>query len=265
MLRAMLELDRSSVSPRSARRFARLAVFLSLGVLGATSACDDKSAPAAKDAAPPPSAAPSAAPVEEAPTSTVLSMDDKALTVNGTKVLFEGPDVRGRLSGAVVGKPKVAGETVSLAVVRTAKAAKVALVVAALKEAKASSVVVKAQKRDNAMSEILVGWDAAPPCAAVATIGKDVSISVWTVGGTVAKRFAKGMAGPDVTLGSEGLRKVAGACESPIAFLAGDESVSFGLLFDLALATKDTEDKRIAALKFGLPVDSPVPGRKVTP
>lgn len=230
--------------------------------LGLGVGCDEKP-PAKADAAPAATApVPSASAVEEAPLVTTLSMDDKALSVNGDKVVFDAPDTRGRVAAALAGKPKIAGEAVSLAVVRTTHAAKVALVVAVLRDAKAGSVRVKAQKRDNAMSEITVAWDTPPACAAVASIGKDASISVWTAGGTLAKRFAKGMAGPDVTLGSEGFRKVMGACESPIALLGADESVTFGLLFDLALATKETEDKRVAALRFGLPLEA-VPGRKV--
>lgn len=239
---------------------------ITASALLALAACDEKPAPKATAAsatsAPPP--APSATAPEE-PSAPVLSMDDKALTVSGTSVPFDAPNVPGRLASALSGRPKVAGEAVSLAVIRSAKASKVALVIAALRDAKASEVLVKAQKRDGAMGELTVAWPTLPPCAAVAYLGKDVSISVWTVGGTVAKRFAKGMAGPDMTLGSEGLRKVASACESPVALLAADDSVTFGLLFDLALATRESEDPRVAKLKFGLPASAIVPGRKVSP
>lgn len=257
----------SHADPRGRPSLARTAALvlatcaLCVGPVG----CDEKPAtkPTAASATSAPPPPPSSAPEE--PTAPVLSMDDKALSVSGATVPFDAPNVPGRLTAALAGKPKVAGEAVSLAVVRSAKATKVALVVAALREAKAAAVVVKAQKRDGAMGELTVAWPAAPPCTAVAYLGKDVSISVWTAGGTVAKRFAKGMAGPDMTLGSEGLRKVAGACESPVALLAADESVTFGLLFDLALAARESEDARVAGLKFGFPADAPVPGRKVSP
>lgn len=261
----------SPASPRSGASRNRVAFVRTLGVSVAACAlcvglggCDEKPAPK-PTAATSASAPPAPPPAPEAPAAPVLSMDDKALSVSGTTVPFDAPDVPGRLAAALSGKPKVAGEPVSLAVVRSAKAPKVAQVVAALRGAKAAAVVVKAQKRDGGMGELTVAWPSAPPCTAVAYLGKDVSISVWTAGGTVAKRFAKGMAGPDMTLGSEGLRKVAGACESPVALLAADESVTFGLLFDLALATRESEDARVAGLKFGLPAEAPVPGRKVTP
>ncbi len=252
----------------------RLATVLALALVSPLAACDDKAKDGtsnAKEAASASAAVastkPSAqAPKEEpAPTQTTLSLDDVALTVNGDRVLFEGPDAKGRIAAALAGKPKIAGEKVPLAVLRAAKTPKVVMVVAALKEAKASGVLVRAQKRDNAMSEIDVSWEAPLPCSAVASIGKDVAISVWTVGGTTAKRFAKGMAGPDLTLGSEGFRKGVNACESGIAILAADESVTWGLVFDLALATKDSPDsKKLMALKFDLASDA-VAGRKVTP
>lgn len=238
-----------------------------LSVLVSTPACDEKTKTSElKDAAVAPtvSAAPSA---PKEPESTTISMDDAAVTVNGSRVAFDAPDARGRITAELSGKPRVAGETVPLVVLRAAKATKVALVVASLKDANAKSVVLRAQKRDGQMSEIpimLTRGAAVAPCSAIATIGKDVAISVWTVGGTTAKRFAKGMAGPDLTLGSEGFRKVIGACDSPVAYLAADESVSWGLLFDLAQTTKDVEDPKLKSLAFGLTVEAPVAGRKVT-
>lgn len=250
----------------------RLATALALALASTLAACDDKAKDGTSSAKEGASAAavsakPSAqAPKEEpAPTQTTISLDDVALTVNGDRVPFEGPDAKGRIAAALAGKPKIAGEKVPVAVLRAAKTPKVVLVAAALKEAKAAGVLVRAQKRDNSMSELELSWEAPPPCSAVASIGKDVAISVWTVGGTTAKRFAKGMAGPDLTLGSEGFRKGVNACESGIAILAADDSVTWGLVFDLALATKDSPDsKKLMALKFGLASDA-VAGRKVTP
>ncbi len=229
--------------------------------------CDDpKPGPGATSSAKP-SAAPTVAPVVEAPTTTSVSMDDNAVTVNGTRIAFDGPDPRARIATELVGKPKIAGENVPLVALRNARAARVAIAVAALKDAKASGVVVRTQKRDNATGELPVGWaDPPPACSAVAMIAKDVSISVWTVGGVVARRFAKGMAGPDLTLGSEAFRKGASTCDSPIAYVAGDEGIQWGLVFDLALAAKEGgEGGAFRAQKVGLVLDPPVPGRKVTP
>ncbi len=241
-------------------------VLLAWGLSLALAGCDEKPAPATgkADSAPP---AASSAPAPEPPATLILTVDDKAVTANSTRIPFEGADPRARIAAALAGNPRITGQRVTLAVMRPAKATRVAQAIAALKDAKASSILVKAQKRDGATGEIAVGWDPSPPCAAVAVIGKDVSISVWTVAGTPGQRFAKGLAGPDLTLGSEGFRKAINACDSPIAHVAGDESVPFGLLFDLALTTKDeaAENKINRALKFGVLLDAPAPGKKVTP
>ncbi len=240
----------------------RIGLFAALLALG----CDDPKPGAGSAPTGKPSAQPTAAPVE-APTTTSVSMDDTAVTVNGTRIAFDGPSPRARIATELAGKPKIAGETVPLVAQRNAKAARVAIAVAALKDAKAAGVLVRTQKRDNATGELPVGWvDAPVACSAVAMIAKDVSISVWTVGGTVARRFAKGMAGPDLTLGSDGFRKGASTCDAPIAYVAGDEGIQWGLVFDLALAAKEGgEGGAFRAQKFGLVLEPPVPGRKVTP
>jgi len=236
-------------------------VFLAL----ALAACDDKpkdtpQLPAAPSAPP---AASSAAPKE--PETTTVSMDDTAITINGARVPFDGADPRARIAAELGGKPKIAGETVPLVVMRPAKANKVAIAVAALKDTKAKGVVVKGQKRDGQMAEIPVSFGASAPCVAAASIGKDVAINVWTIGGTTARRFAKGMAGPDLTLGSEGLRKAIAACDTKVALLTADESVTWGLLYDLALTTKEDPDPKTKDVTFALTVETAVAGRKATP
>lgn len=244
-----------------------LALAFALGPLALVAGCDDKPKDAPKEApsaSATPSAAPSSAPPKE-PETTTISMDDAAVTINGARVPFEGAEPRTRIATELGGKPKVAGEVVPLVVMRPAKATKVAIAVAALKDAKAKSVVIKAQKRDGQMAEIPVSFGASAPCVAVAQIGKDVAINVWTLGGTTAKRFAKGMAGPDLTLGSEGFRKQIAACDTKVAVLSADESVTWGLLYDLALTTKEDPDPKSKDVAFALATESVVAGRKVTP
>ncbi len=258
----------ASLSADSSRLRTSTCLLGLIGLVCAIAACDDKPKDVAptKDAAPVPLVAATASAAPKEPETTTISMDDTAVTVNGSKVPFEGQNPRARIVTELMGKPKIAGEVVPLVVLRAAKASKVSIVVGALKDALAKSIVVRAQKRDGQMAEAPVSLATPAPCSAVAMIGKDVAISVWTVGGTTARRFAKGMAGPDLTLGSEGFRKTIAACDSPVAVLAADDSVSWGLVYDLALTTKDVaNDPKISALAFGLTIEVPVAGRKVTP
>lgn len=251
----------------------RVALFLRSGLVPAAFAivctlvaCDDKPKESAKDAAPVviATASASATPPKE-PESTTISMDDAAITINGSRVPFEGAEPRVRIATELGGKPKIAGEAVPLVVMRPAKASKVAIAVAALKDAKAKSVVIRGQKRDGQMAELPVSFGATAPCVAAASIGKDVAINVWTIGGTTARRFAKGMAGPDLTLGSEGFRKAIAACETKVAVVTADESVTWGLVYDLALTTKEDPDPKTKDVTFALTTDAAVAGRKFTP
>jgi hypothetical protein len=226
--------------------------------------CDEpkKSAPLPELTAKPTVVTPSAPP---APVMTTVSMDENAVTINGTRVPTEGADFRKRLATELAGKPKIAGETVSFIVTRNAKMHKVASAVLALSDAKANEVLIKGPKRDGSPGELLVGYGGdTPACSLVAAIGKDVAISIWPSSGGAARRFAKGMAGPDTTLGSEALGKAVAACTSAVAFLGADESTPWGLVFDLANATKETaKSGTINVKRFHLLPDPPTPGRKV--
>ena len=240
--------------------------FLALATLSLSLACDDKPAKTEPSASAKPAVSAEAPPAPK-PTTTYLAVNDTAITMNGSPVQFEGLDPKGRIVQELAGKPKGAGEGVTGEIARHTKAQKVAIVLAAMKEAKATGVTIKTAKRDGVVTDVSFGYqDAPPPCSAVAFIAKDISISVWPISGQVAKRFAKGMAGPDLTMGGEAFRKASASCDSPMAYVAADESITWGLVFDLALAGKEGgEGGAFRAQKFGVPLEVPVPGRKVTP
>jgi hypothetical protein len=241
------------------RDFACLAILTSI-----LTACDEPRSTAVVpviSAVAPPSACAKPA---EAPAMTVLSMDENALTVNGTRIALEGPELRARVAAEVLGKPKIAGETVTLVVTRKPKVSKVSAVLLGLKDAKASAVVIKGPKRDGTTGEIPIGYGPMSVCTAVAHIGTDVAISVWSAGGGGVKRLAKGMAGPDTTLGSQAFEKSVNACDSSTAVLSADESITWGLIFDLALASKEAANAGFKAQRFIVLSEPAAPGKKVT-
>jgi hypothetical protein len=102
----------------------------------------------------------------------------------------------------------------------------------------------------------------ASSCAAVGMITKDNAINVWTYGGSVAQRFSHGFAGPDITLGSAALAKLANACDASTQFVAGDDSIKWGVVFDLALASSQTPGFKPTSTV--VLAKTPVPGRKVS-
>jgi hypothetical protein len=216
---------------------------------------------ASASVAPPTASAP---PPPAPPSKPALAMDDTGASVGGDRVDFAMPDVKGRLGVALANKP-VAGEELALDAARDTKVPKVATLFLALTAAKVKAVRVRTPKRDRSMAEIvfLLGIKR-PDCTAVGFIGKDGSISTWPSGGATATRFSHGMAGPDLTLGAPGIRKLASACDGSLWALSGDDNVTWGLLVDLALAVQNPEDGGAPLRKDVVLLTSrPTPGRKV--
>ena len=124
----------------------------------------------------------------------------------GARVEIAPPDLKGRLGAALAGKA-VEGENVVLNAARDTKLPKVATVFAALLAKKAKGVEVHTPQRDRSAADIVFVLAAKPSdCSAVGYIAKDNAITTWPVSGATAERFTHGMAGPDMTRGSEGIR-----------------------------------------------------------
>jgi len=242
-----------------------------IGLLGtlAVLGCDDGSgsksaaAPSASSAppAPPPPSAPP--PPTERPFPTI-TLGDRTFTVDGEELPWDKLELR--LKGLESRKSEAENKDVSIVAIRTAPAHRVAEATAALHGVwHPKSLTVRTMTRDQAQGEIVV----APPrphaqeCSAVVFIEKDSSVALWTKGGGGAARFARGMAGPDLTASTEALRKRAASCDSAVWFLAAADSVNWGLAFDLALRAKvpDAALPPFRPTETVLPAHSPVPGR----
>ena len=206
-----------------------------------------------------------AAPVVASPKPPVIRVDDKICSVNGEQVDMSLPDGRGRIGAILLGAPRIAGEIVEFDAPRDAHTPKVAALVAALKKAKAKGAVARTPGRDGAMGTLPLAFEHAPvaPCTVSASIGKDGSISVWPAGGGTSQRFTHGFAGPDLTLGGEAIRKSATACDSPLFVVGGEDNITWGLTFDLAMNVKSSPLPSAHASQTILHTDPPSPGRKV--
>ncbi len=243
----------------------RAPIFL---VLAAFLGCDKE--PAKIDPSASAAQAPSApvAPASAAvvlPKPPVIRVDDKVCSVNGEQVDLTLPDGKGRIGAILIGAPLVAGEIVEFDAPRDAHTPKVAALVAALKKAKAKGVVARTPRRDGTMGTLPLALEHAPlsPCTVSASIGKDGSISVWPSGGGASQRFTHGFAGPDLTLGGDAIRKGAAACDSQLFVVGGEDNITWGLTFDLAMAIKTTPLPNGRASQTILHADPPSPGRKV--
>lgn len=246
-------------------RFAPLLVAL---LLPLAAGCD-KDEPKPTAAAASATATATATATAPAPTTTgvtakpQLAVDDTAAFVAGERIELSS-DPKGRIAGALTGKA-VEGETLVLNAARDAKLPKVAAVFAALLSKKAKAVEVHTPLRDRSTADIVFVLDAkAEGCSTVGYIAKDSAIATWPASGATAERFTHGMAGPDLTRGSEGIRKRVLACDSPIWFAAADDNVTWGLVFDLVIAVMRPDDAGLPkARSVALLTKTPVPGRKV--
>ncbi len=242
-----------------------LAVFL-------TFACDDKKTedkPAASASAsvapiatptPPPSPRPPIVSVEADPKT------DGVINIQGERIEFSG-DVKGKLTTSLTSNPIVFNSMIEVQAARNTTMPHLEIVIASLKAAKAKGATIKTAMRDLAtLGQLEIVFDHATPaaCSVVAMIGKDSSIMVWPFGGGTGQRFSHGMAGPDLTLGSEGMRKASAACESNIFFVSGGDAVKWGLVFDLAIAAKDGDAGTMRATQVMVLTAPPVGGRKVS-
>ncbi len=227
-------------------------------------ACDDKdsknaAATATATATAPASTTPPPPPPEKPP---IVFVEDAQITVSGEKIDLSG-DVKGKLAAVLGAKPKVAGETIEIQALRDAKYARVAAAVAAVRDAKAKSAVVKTALRDNSLGELPLELAAPPACSPVGMVAKDSAILVWPAGGGTATRFTHGMAGPDITLGSDGMRKLGNACDGSVFVVAGDPEVKWGLVYDLAIAARSSEGGTPRQTRASVVADPVVAGKKL--
>jgi hypothetical protein len=232
------------------------------------SACDEKGSgsSAAVDAASSASASATviASSPPPAPKPPVITLDDASFVATGDKVDMSAADARGRIVAMLGNKPLVSGQTLELDALRDTTMPRLMVAIGALSDAKVKSLVVKTAQRDHTIGTLNVALDhgIVAPCAAVAMVTKDNAIDVWPQSGAVAQRFSHGFAGPDITLGSAALAKLANACDTSYDFVAGDDTIKWGVVFDLALAASQTPGFK--ATSTIILTKTPVPGRKVT-
>jgi hypothetical protein len=252
-------------SPRSPCSLCPAWALLAAPLVLFSAACDDESKGhgSAPTAAPPPAqettAAPAAPPEPRAPE---IIVDPAYVSIGNERVPTGEPGLSDRLSVFLTGRPMIEGRTVDFVAMRNAKPSQVAAVVATLRRAKASGAAVKTEARDTSTQRLPLSF-AAPvqPCTTVAWIARDAAIDVWPISGGRAKKVFKGLAGPDMTLGTDAVRAVGAQCDASVLVVGADEGMTWGLIFDLATQGLGAPGARASAAVL---VTSAIPGRKLT-
>lgn len=231
---------------------------LSLGLCASVAACDrdgpsreapEAAAAAAASAAPAPAQAPD------------IVVDPLNVSVGSNKVATGEPALADRVAVFLASQPMIAGQTVSVVVMRNAKPSGPLAVLSALRKARAAAAVIRTAGRDGATLKLPITFaPSAADCATVAWIAKDAALDVWPAGGGTAKRIPRGLAGPDMTLGGEAVQKQLSGCSALQIFVGADEAMTWGLEFDLATNALSVPGRGVSAAVL---VADAVPGRKL--
>jgi hypothetical protein len=236
-----------------------------VAIVAALAACDEK-----KDTTSAAPGAASSAPVKEAPEAPAV---DRAveITVDGEGFLVAGDRASGgeRLAKMreLVGKVDLKGKPPVVVALRSAKAGDVAALFGALAGVGATEVSVRTQDRSKKdVSRAMVPDTKAgklADCTVALMVQKDRTTASWPIRGGMATRYAKGMAGPDLSMTLEGVKKQVAACTSTAMVISGDDGVEWGLVFDLSqMAT--TADPPLKVSSFVVAHEALTAGRKVT-
>jgi hypothetical protein len=239
------------------RRWAPL-FFLAIAFFG----CDrEPGSPTAPEVAATPVAT-TAAPLPEPPRAPDILVDASRISVGNNQVAAVGPGLADKIGVFLTGRPLIEGQTVNLVAMRNAKPSTVTATVSALERARATGASVHTEARDGTTTEKLALSFAktVPDCAPVAWIAKDSAIDVWPAGGGKAKRITHGLAGPDITLGTEAVRKQAEGCNASELVVGSDDGLTWGLVFDLATSVLGSPGARASAAVL---VTNAAAGRKI--
>jgi hypothetical protein len=238
---------------------ASLASFALAGLAG----CDRP----ASDAAPEPTAAstapaaPAPPPAPEPVRAPEIIVDRATVAIGADRVATGETALADKLAAMTTGKPGIEGRGIDVVAMRNAKPSQVADVVAALRGAKASAVTIKTSARDDTTQKMPLAFGSTlQDCAVVAWIAKDGVIDVWPAGGGAAHRVARGLAGPDMTLGMDAVRTQWAGCNAPTIAVGGDDAMSWGLVFDLATSALQAPGSRASTVAL---VTAAVPGKKL--
>lgn len=239
--------------------------------LPALAGCEDRPAQnkagdssAEQTEAPPPSTPVS--PVETAPD---LVIDNIGPKVGFARINLQFPEGRGKLAAELAeNRRHLESKEVRLIVDRKAKSEWVSVYLAELAKLGVSWISVRTETRREYPSEL--GFtpeskvNTKPPCSVVAMILEDRGTAVWKIGGGVAGKRAKGMAGPDLTMTGETIERLGKACkEGNALFVAGAPVIEWGLIYDLAASTQSLGGARLFQTRVLLS-ELPVPGHRVS-
>jgi len=197
----------------------------------------------------------------EPPRAPDIVVDASNVSIGPDRVATGELGLTDKIAVFLNGRAMIEGSTVSFVAMRSAKPSHVGAVVAALRKAKASGAVVKSDARDGSTQTVPLSFKTTlADCTTVAWIAKDGSIDVWPAGGGKPRGVTKGLAGPDMTLGTEAMRKQWSSCNASEVVVGADDVLTWGLVFDLARAALEASGSRVSVAVLD---NAASPGHKI--
>ncbi len=229
------------------------------------SGCDD-SQPVLRDAGPAVlTAAPAAPPIVDAAPAPlpklVMSAGVSGIGVGGQIIDGKRADLLEAVAEAMGTGAFTISEPVEISIERRTPFRAVRALVAALRKHGEKQAVFKtAMRGSGALGSLPIVVNGGSLKSATATgIGKDRSIAVWPAAGGPARKKSHGFAGPDLTLGGKLLGD--SVPEGGAIVFGSDDSVEWGLVFDLALTR--VEYKNASSASLAIAAGAYEPGKKV--
>ena len=229
-------------------------------------ACDDEK-PQAVAPATTASAAPTAT-VEAPKKMPEVTLGASAVTVGFDEMLLTAPSFDQSFQSLLKKYPVSEPEHVVLTIDRKVKTPVASKIFYALADAGAKSIEVHTKPRGEFPDTLLllpekaVG-DNIPACTYVGMVLSNLGAAYWKKQGGLAKRLAKGMAGPDFSAMHVLMHKEAKSCNSKVFLFSSSPDVDWGHCFDIAGSVKSADPPYEYIDKFVLLRTDPVAGKPV--
>lgn len=247
-------------------RLAKLLLPPLLIALLASAGCDNgKKTPSAASAKPTTEPTQAAPPKPKGPPQFVVN--SVGAKVGYSLIVLDKPDGPSRLEKELgENKSYIDGKDVLLAADRKSKMKSVITMVSALAKDGAKAITIKTGTRKEYPDKVKFTPESEvtdpAPCSVVAMVLDDRSSAVWHLSGTTAIRHAKGLAGPDLSMTGDVIKRLARACKkSSTIFVSAADNIEWGLAYDLAASTQTL--KKVKFDTVVLLEKTPTAGRKV--
>ncbi len=252
---------------------ARLRTLLCGGLLTcllAALSCDEpkKTAPVVTQTAAPSGAeTPTVSAPPAPPRMPEVTIDTSHVQIGFDELKLGVPSYQDLLKAMIAKVPVAQPERVVLNAARTNKLPDVTNLVYALFDSGARGIEVRTTPRGSFPGKIVITPEKAigakaQPCSYTGMVLKDLGVTFWHLKGGLAKRYSKGMAGPDFTMMHDSLSKEIDNCSSTVFFFSGEDTGEWGHVFDLATSVSSHEPK-YRTDTFVLLREIPVPGKPV--